>query len=95
MKIAEGGGFLLAEGAQRSCALARDRRRDRGAKVGGFGAGPRGERKNMQVRERQALDKFEGAAKIFIRFAGKSGDYVRADGGIRKQCARIRLMRSA
>jgi len=85
--LAEGGGFNFAEGAQFAGAVL-----DNGAgnfvrKCGGFGAWAFRKREDVEIGEGQRFDEGESGGVVFVVFAGETGDYVGADGGVREAFA--------
>ena len=57
------------------------------AKRGGLRTGPLGEREYVQIGEWQAFDERQRCGVVFVGFAGKSGDDIGANGGVRQNFA--------
>jgi len=59
-------------------------RRDLIREIGGGSSGARRKRKYVEIGERLAAHEIHRRAMIVFGFAGKAGDHVGADGGVRQ-----------
>ena len=85
--FAEGCGFGFAEGAEFASAAVNHFRRKLGIECGGFGAGARGIRENVEVGERERIDEAQSGFVIGLGFAGEASDNVGSDSGVGKEFA--------
>ena len=87
LRTAERSRFPAGEGAEFARAALDDAPRKVICEIGSFGAGTRGIRKDVQIREGALFDKAERGGVVVLGFAGKTGEDIGANRGMRENLA--------
>ncbi len=87
LRIAECGGLGLGQSAEFTSSALDDAARELIGESGSLGAGALRVGKNVEIGERQILDKAERGSVIFFGFARETGDDIGADGGVGEEFA--------